>query len=406
MPLQIVRNNIVLMETDAIVNAANSQLQRGGGVCGAIFEASDAKKLQKACNAIGHCPPGSAVITRSYGLKAKRIIHAVGPVWKGGTNGEEALLRSAYLSALRLAKSHRLHSIAFPLLSSGIYGYPKDQALKVALSTIQEFLLNEGDLDVSLVVFDKSAFALSEKLMNGVKSYIDEHYVKQIVESEFYRRRNFQHEFSSALYSRKESAFSEYSFDTSEYLDLIEKTQLDEADTSIFDDIPSSYDDEPIPPKDEVSPSAVSAHSHPFCAPSRSARENLSRPALSDLDKFLSKVHAESFSDMLMRLIDERGFEKDSIVYKRANLDRFVFSKLRSRKGYTPTKPTILAFAIALELNMDQTLDLLRAAGYALSPNNLTDVIVSYFIEQRIYDIFEVNAALFAYDCPCLGSKG
>lgn len=405
MPLQIVRNNIVHMETDAIVNAANSRLQQGGGVCGAIFEASDARKLQKACDAIGHCPTGSAVITRSYGLKAKRIIHAVGPVWEGGSHGEEALLRSAYLSALRLAKAHRLRSVAFPLLSSGIYGYPKDQALKVALSAIQEFLLNEGDMDISLVVFDRSAFALSEKLMHGVKSYIDEHYVSRIVQSEAYLRRNLQRELSGTLFSRKEPTVSKDFLAAAECLRFTEESQFEESDFCLLSDSLPSCDSEPVSSKDSPRSDAFSSQEHASCPPPQSAPEKLSRPAPGDLDKFLSKVHAESFSDMLMRLIDERGFEKDSIVYKRANLDRSIFSKLRSRKGYTPTKPTILAFAIALELNMDQTLDLLRAAGYALSPNNLTDVIVSYFIEQRIYDIFEVNAALFAYNLPCLGSR-
>ena len=336
MPFQIVRNNIANMPVDAIVNAANNRLQMGSGVCGAIFEAAGPYELQRACDQIGGCATGDAVITPGFNLPAKYVIHAVGPVWQGGGYNEEALLRSAYTRSLEIAQQNGLRSIAFPLISSGVYGYPKSHALQVALSAIQTFLMNSHDMDVYLVVFDRTAFRLSEKLTGGVESYINEHYV-EIVEAAQPRRR-FQME-ECMVASR------------------------------------------PMP-------------SAPAPKPARS------------LEELLSRRHEETFSEMLLRLVDEKGFAKDSIVYKRANLERSVFSKLRSNKHYTPSKSTALALCIALELNMDQTKDLLARAGFALSPSNLSDVIVSYFIENQQYDIFEINSALFSYNQPCLGAKG
>ncbi|MCL1941232.1 MAG: macro domain-containing protein, partial [Synergistaceae bacterium] len=175
MPLTIVRNDITKMRVDAIVNAANTSLSMGGGVCGAIFSASGAAKLKTACNQLAPIQTGEAVITPGFGLPAKYVIHAAGPVYQGGKHGEEKLLRSCYTNALDLAQKNGCKSIAFPLISSGIYGYPKDEALAVATSAIGKWLL-ENDMDVSLVVFDKTAFELSRKLNSEVKAFIDENY--------------------------------------------------------------------------------------------------------------------------------------------------------------------------------------------------------------------------------------
>lgn len=341
MPFQIVRNNIAAMPVDAIVNAANSRLQMGSGVCGAIFNAAGPHELQRACDQIGSCATGDAVITPGFNLPAKYVIHAVGPVWQGGGCNEEALLRSAYTRSLEIAQQNNLHSIAFPLISSGVYGYPKAQALQVALSAIQAFLMDSADIDVYLVVFDRTAFRLSENLTGGVESYISEHYVEAIESSQPLRRR-----------------------------------QMEEFCLS----------------------NACEMAPHPCAAPT--AKQSRS------LEELLSRRHEETFSEMLLRLVDEKGFAKDSIVYKRANLERSVFSKLRSNKHYAPSKSTALALCIALELNMDQANDLLARAGFALSPSSLSDVIVSYFIENQQYDIFEINSALFNYGQTGLGAKG
>ncbi len=170
MPFQIVHNDIVKMQTDAIVNAANSHLQKGGGVCGAIFHAAGVELLQKECDGIGLCPVGQAVITEGYNLAAKYIIHAVGPVWNGGSQGEDKLLLKAYQSSLELAREYHLNSIAFPLISSGIYGYPKEEALQIAISAISEFLLH-NEMDIYLVVYDRKAISLSEKLFTEINHY-------------------------------------------------------------------------------------------------------------------------------------------------------------------------------------------------------------------------------------------
>lgn len=357
MPFQIVRNNIADMHVDAVVNAANNRLQMGSGVCGAIFSAAGPDQLQSACNTIGGCATGDAVITPGFNLYAKWVIHAVGPVWQGGDHNEEALLRSAYIRSLELARAKKLKSIAFPLISSGVYGYPKEPALQVALSAIREFLMDADDMEVFLVVFDQTAFRLSKALTDRVESYIDEHFVRASEESRRMRSR-----------MAEEASF-----------------RFDEAD--VFNAPPPCA--APKPPK------SVIPKKH-------SLFENVAK----SLEDMLSRRHEETFSEMLLRLVDEKGFAKDSIVYKRANIERSVFSKLRSNKNYAPSKSTAVALCIALELNMDQTKDLLARAGYALSPSSLSDVIVSFFIENSQYDIFEINAALFQYDQPCLGAKG
>ena len=360
MPFEIVRNDITQMNTDAIVNAANSQLQAGGGVCGAIFTAAGHRALQAACDAIGHCPVGSAVITPGYGLQARYVIHAVGPIWRGGAQGEEQLLRSCYLEALKLAERNDCQSVAFPLISAGIYGYPKQQALETAVAAIREFLRG-SDMRVVLVLFDKTALALAQPLQHRIQSYIDDHYVERAEDG---RRRQREVATQRAQLQEQRRWFRE---------------QAIPADME--EDIASC----------PVQPCAAAA---PECKKTGAQKKRNLRDLLGNLD--------ESFSKMLLRLIDEKNLT-DVQVYKRANLDRKLFSKLR-KDGYNPGKPTALALAIALELNLDQTRDLLAKAGYALSPCNKFDVIISYFIEEEIYDIYAINEALFYYDQHLLGA--
>lgn len=341
MPFTIVRQDITKMQVDAIVNAANTDLQMGGGVCGAIFKAAGAAQLQAACDKLAPIKTGEAVITSGFDLPAKFVIHAAGPVYRyQNAEQSEKLLRSAYMESLRLAIENNCESIAFPLISSGIYGYPKDEALQVATAAIQDFLIN-NDIDITLVVFDKSAFTVSRELLGAVESYIDEHYV----DTHQIKRRKL--------------------------LD-VERKAISEADerANIFN--------EPL----------LEEMLAPIGAPA-------------PLDDLVGNLD-EPFSQMLLRLIDAKGMT-DVEVYKRANLDRKLFSKIRSNKGYMPSKRTAIALAVALKLSLDETDDLLERAGYALSHAVKFDVIVEYFIANGKYDVFAINEVLFEYDQPLLG---
>ncbi len=336
MPFQIIRNDITKLNTDAIVNAANTQLLAGGGVCGAIFSAAG-EKLQKECRRIGHCDIGSAVITKGYNLPAKYIIHTVGPIYGQNPKTEEAELYSCYASSLKLAKKKRLKSIAFPLISTGIFGYPKAEAMKIATKAIKDFLQNV-EMNVYLVVYDKISFEISGKLFDRVQSYIDENL---LAPGEI---RN---------------------------LNTCERTMMDD-----FVPLFSAR----IAPMPTMAPKAS--------------------PPLRNLKDIVERK-VETFSEMLLRLIGEKGMT-DVEVYKRANIDRKLFSKIR-RTDYTPRKQTVIALAISLRLNLDETKDLLRRAGYAFSECDKFDVIIEYFIENEEYDIFEINETLFHFDQHLLG---
>ena len=340
MPFTIVRQDITIMQVDVIVNAANTQLAMGGGVCGAIFRAAGASELQEACDRLAPIQTGDAVITPGFRLPARYIIHTAGPVYRDGKSGEAEQLRASYLNSLKRAVENQCESIAFPLISSGIYGYPKGEALQVASSAIQDFL-SDHDLEVYLAVFDKASFVISEKLLGEVTQYIDEHYVEAHRE----KRRKL----------------------------------LDVEHRLVQERAYSDYDGAPPPQRLKRSQAA----------PVKSLDD-----LIGDLD--------EPFSTTLLRLIDAKG-KTDVEVYKRANLDRKLFSKIRTGKGYMPGKRTAIALAIALELTLDETNDLLARAGYALSHSQMFDVIVEYFIINGKYDIYEINQVLFGYDLPLLG---
>lgn len=330
MPLQIVRNDITKMRVDAIVNAANETLLGGSGVDGAIHQAAGPELLAE-CRTLHGCKTGQAKITKGYRLPATFVIHTVGPVWEGGSYGERDLLASAYRSSLELALEHRCETVAFPLISSGVFGYPKDQALKVAVDTIGDFLL-QHDMTVYLVIFDKATYTIGGKLFSDIAAYIDDRYVEEHTDSDVeQRRRQFR---------------------------VLATAPMPEAETA------------------------------PAAAPG-SLQE-----ALEMLD--------ESFSQMLLRKIDESGLT-DAECYKRANVDRRLFSKIRSDVHYKPSKPTAMAFAVALKLPLEEARDLLRKAGFAFSHSSKFDIIVEYFIAHRNYNIFEINEALFAFDQSLLG---
>lgn len=343
MPIQIVRNDITKIECDAIVNAANSSLLGGGGVDGAIHKAAG-KGLLLECMKLGGCKVGQAKLTKAYKLPARFVIHTVGPKWKGGQKGEKELLESCYRESLRIAIDNNCESVAFPLISSGVYGYPKDQALRVAVDVISSFLV-EHDMLVYIVVFDKSAFQISEKLFTDIASFIDDKYVD--THFEFNRTRR--------------DAWGEST--------LLGETRI-------------------LPDEDFVGMSAPCAQA-------------VTAPKAISLEDAVNQID-ESFSQMLLRKIDEKGLT-DAECYKKANVDRKLFSKIRSDVHYRPSKPTTIAFAVALELSLEETKDMLMKAGFALSRSNKFDIIIEYFISNNNYNVFEINEALFAFDQSLLG---
>ena len=338
MPLQIVRNDITTMRVDAIVNAAKESLLGGGGVDGAIHRAAGPELLAE-CRTLGGCRTGEAKITQGYRLPCRYIIHTVGPVWRGGTHGEQELLASAYRSSLELAQAHQLQTVAFPLISSGAYGYPKAQALKVAVDTIGEFLFH-SDMTVYLVIFDRASFELGGKLFEDIAAYIDDQYAEAHGDGRTEEQRR-------ALFAA-EAACEE------------EKTEC--------------------------------------ASPCRAAPQ-----ACGELEETLSKLD-ESFSQMLLRKIDQSGMT-DAQCYKKANIDRKLFSKIRSDIHYKPSKSTAMAFAVALELPLTEARELLEKAGFAFSHASKFDIIVEYFIARGNYNIFEINEALFAFDQSLLGDN-
>ncbi len=357
MPFRIVRDDITRINADAIVNAANERLLAGGGVCGAIFRAAGAARLQAACDEIGHCDTGSAVATPAFGLPARYVIHAVGPVWRGGSCGERNALLGCYRASLRLAADLGCASIAFPLISSGIYGYPKGEAMDVATAAIEAFLATDdgADMDVALVLFDADAMSVAGERYDDIAAYVDDVYVD---ESAWERRASWE-EVSRAFAASAAPA-----------------------------------------PDRSAAPSAAPA---PAAFDLREASAAPSAPAMgeSSLEDLLSNMDA-SFSETLLSMIDARAL-KDATVYRRANLSRQHFSKIRSNPAYRPSKPTVLALAIALGLDVDETRLLLSRAGFALSHADKRDVIVEYFLARGEYDIYEINRTLYAFDQPLLG---
>lgn len=330
MPLHIIKQDITKVECDAIVNAANTTLLGGGGVDGKIHKAAG-RELLEECKTLGGCACGDAKITKGYDLPCKHIIHTVGPIWRGGQNGEKLLLESCYKKSLALAKENSCESVAFPLISSGIYGYPKDEALAVAVETISEFLF-DNEMTVYIVIFDKASYQISEELLDGVTEYIDDNYVNKNGEYHFY---------NDCI--RMECAF-----------------------------IP--IDEEKAFPTKQEKISLVEM--------------------LSNMD--------DNFAVTLLKLIDVKGIS-DIECYKKANVSKQTWYKIMNEKNYKPSKNTVISFAIALKLSLEETNHLLSTVGFALSKSCKFDVIIEYFLLNREYDIFTINETLFKFDQPCLG---
>ena len=386
MPFNIIRNDISKVKADAIVNTANANVAVGAGVDQAIYEAAGFDELLAERAKIGPMKPGQAAWTPAFALDAKYIIHTIGPAWQGGNYHERETVASCYRESLKIADELHCESVAFPLISTGTFGFPKDEALRIAVNEISSFLFTH-DMTVYMVVYDKEAFVISGKAFPDIKEFIEDEDVKPPESSYLRRRRRMQQIASSKLdlplsYARRE--------DVPASIDLGEDFHPDAATGPELDmDLPDM--DQP-----ELADISYS--------------ENVSLPeayftgSYEGLDKKLDEIikrRAKTFQQMLFQWIDRKGMT-DPEVYKKANVDRKLFSKIRSKEDYLPSKKTVIAFAIALELNLDETIDLLGRAEMALSPGSRFDLIIRYCIENGIYDIMEINEILYEYGQPLL----
>ena len=446
MPFTIERNDLATMDVDAVVVAANERLLIDGGAALAVAEAAGYEQLQAACDAIGWCDTGSAVVTEGFDLPARFVVHAVGPFWHGGGSGEDELLFSAYKNALECAIDHGATSIALPLISTGVRSFPPEVSLTIGREAIREFLDNHEDVDVTLVLYNRKAVAAALRSYGPVAEYIDDHYVdidRQTIAprrdaaapTRFDSQRFNQsmpaggHPGPAALqrknkrglgglFTRKQRSRED---DASRQPEARPKEERlpgpddtaswsctptvsadgwdADAGTAVFGGVSKELQEAPEPIDCEFADYAAAPMPAPS-APGAHLREAATRPARRDLTELLASLD-EPFSTTLLALIDARGL-LDSQVYKRANMSRQLFSKIRSDASYRPKKKTVLALAVALELTLPETEDLLRRAGYALSRSSKADVIVEYYLRQGTYDIFEINEALYAFDQPLL----
>ena len=389
MPFQMIRNDITRMQVDAIVNAANRTLLGGGGVDGAIHAAAGPRLLEE-CRTLGGCETGEAKITGGYNLPAKYVIHTVGPIWDGGQYGEKELLQSCYRSALNLAKEYGCESIAFPLISAGVYGYPKADAMAVAVGEITDFL-RDNEMMVYLVVFGRSEYLAGKQLFRDVQEFIDDVYAEEHIDFRIEQSRE-------AAWRRSER----------EALDLERELSAGHRPPA-FHGMPEAMPDAAPEPKKKEKPEGGlfrRRRKEPKAGIQSGAWAPLAEETMEDSAPDWQRILRqtdEGFSPALMRLIDEKKMT-DTECYKRANVDRKLFSKIRSNPDYRPSKPTVFAFAVALRLDMDETDELLRRAGFARTRSSRMDLVMEYFISHRIYNIYDINEVLFQYDLPLLGS--
>lgn len=365
MPFHLIQGDLIKQQTDAIVNPANSSLRKGGGVCGQIFTAAGVEEMEKACQEIGRCSPGSAVITPGFALPAAFVIHAVGPVWEGGSSGEAEILAQAYRSSLALAAAHRLKSISFPLISSGIYGYPKNQAIQIAIGAIRDFLAEEEDLEVFLVLHDRDSIQASRNIDPELTEYI---------------RFNYEGEESFSQLFQQEIARAEAM--GAEIWNMLPEEP--EAGPLIYGDMSqapsrkSSFrrsQEEKFRKKMELPPS------HSMKREYASLDDVLQMPKL-------------TFTEALLKHMDTRGL-RDPEVYHRANLDRKLFNKIVNNKGYQPNRRTAMAICVGLQLDLEEAEELLRKAGFAFSDASIADLVYRYNIQKGQYDIIEIECQIY-----------
>lgn len=381
MALTILRNDITKMRTDAIVNTANEWPVVGAGCDSAVYQAagySDLLAYRK--EKVGRVPEGEAFITPGFALEAKYIIHAVSPRYVQGDGAEEQKLRACYQNSLKLAEENGIRSIAFPLIATGSYGYPKEEGLRIAVDEINAFLL-QSDMQICLVVFDETAAKLGQRIAPGLAAYIDRHYVEKKQEEE--------------------------------YEPVAEERPLYASIPRITADRAASAPSAPAQPRrqDKLKSKGSIFKKHSKTAPAKPSAP-LEMPVFeaasldfeeAHLDRLNERMRhlSDTFSEYLFYLIEEKHMTGVD-VYKRAIVDKKIFSKIKNNPQYHPQKLTALCLCVGARLNMDETQDLLARAGYALSPADKTDVIFAYFIENEIYDMIELDIQLEEHGLPCI----
>ncbi|MBQ3150272.1 MAG: macro domain-containing protein [Clostridia bacterium] len=340
MPLKIIRQDITKIECDAIVNPSNCFLEPGGGADLAIHSAAG-PELYECCRKLGGCPVGEARITPAFSLPCKYVIHTAGPSWYEEKNATELLI-SCYKNCLKLSLENGCQSLALPLIASGAYGFPKDIVLKIATDTISTFLFRH-EMTVYLVVYDKDSYEISSKIFCDITSYIDDNYTD--VHASFMAappkaQRGIGSAFKKLHNRRDASASGNY-----QVTDYAECCSIDD----IFDSM------------------------------------------------------SDGFADTLFTFIDEKGIT-DVECYKRSNVSKKTFSKIKCDKNYNPSKTTVISFAIGLRLTLEEANRLLSSVGYCLSHASKFDLIIEYFLKTGNYkDIFEVNEVLYKFDQDLLG---
>ena len=385
MPFQIVRNDITKMQVDAIVNPASGLPGYGAGIDKAVYEAAGAEALYKRRAEIGRIECGAAAVTEGFALPARYIIHTVGCPWRDGLSGEENIIRLCYRSSFAEAAELGIETLTVPLLASGNFGFPKGIAMDIALSEIREFL-DTHDLTIYLVVFDDESYSYSSERFGDIDAYIDSNYVAAVTDEEYGHFALPSTSFFSEAVKRKPS----------------EDRRPERRKGGLFKSIRKSLEAQVEDTNDEIADFSVGASTDACSAPmmGMAAAAPQSKPAkrLEDVVKNLDK----SFMELVFTYADEKGIT-DVELQKKANINRKAFSKLKCGTTKNPSKPTALCFAIALELSLDETRDLLARAGLALSPCSRQDIIIQYFIERGAYDMFAVNEALFAHGEPTIG---
>ena len=375
MPFRIIHSDIAKVHADAIVNSANPNVFIGRGVDEAIYRAAGPGLLEARAR-IGPLKPGEAAFTPAFGLNAKYVIHTVGPDHRNPDERDEQDLRNCYRRSLQIARDLGCESIAFPLISTGTYRFPKPRAIEIAADAIREFLTVE-DMDIILAVYDMKSFILSGRFARAQGDTLLEGH----------------------LAARMEDYFAEEGAPVLDDDLTVHWESRSEIQSDVKYSLRKPMQEDLQGSADAVAGGVLQAP-RLYQAPMETAdlRQETAAPdeLWEDLDAKLDGggLLAQTFTQRLLKLIDESG-RSDPEVYQAANIDRRLFSKIRSNPAYQPSKATVLSLAVALQLNLDQTLDLLRSAGYTLSPAIPTDVIVRHFIKTGNHDIVDLNFYLF-----------